>query len=281
MTKAAKVGRLLADSLIKQVQSHRPVSLVGFSLGARVIYYCLLELASKGAYGIIEEVYMFGTPVVSSPSEWRKISSIVSGKIVNGYTNNDMLLGVLFRTSVASYQHVPGLSPIKNITGLENVDLTDLVNGHMEYQSKLPKILATVGFVTTADFFEDQSFEIAQNNEKHEIEKLQQKEKEKLEKLQAQIRKMEELELQKQKLKIQKQIENDRKRLEKEAILAEKKRMEEQVKRKKSNSNGGFVSKELAKDDMAADELREMVGVQDVMEEYYFLIVGIGNRERL
>lgn len=268
MSKAAKVGRLLADSLIKQVQSHRPVSLVGFSLGARVIYYCLLELESRGAYGIIEEIYMFGTPVVSSPSEWSRISSVVSGKIINGYTNNDMLLGVLFRASVASYQHVPGLSPIKDIPGLENVDLTDLVNGHMEYQSKLPKILAKVGFVTNSDFFEDQSFEIAQYNEKHEIEKLKQKEKEKLEKVQAQIRKMEELEIQKQKQKIQKQIENDRKRLEKEALLAEKKRKQEQVKRKKEESHGGFVSKELAEDELAADELREMAGVQNVMEEY-------------
>jgi len=39
--RSAEVGKLLADVLISREQGQRPVTLVGFSLGARVLYYCL------------------------------------------------------------------------------------------------------------------------------------------------------------------------------------------------------------------------------------------------
>lgn len=53
LLKAKRAGMVLADTLIAQVQESRPVTLIGFSLGARVIYYCLLELAKKSAFGMI------------------------------------------------------------------------------------------------------------------------------------------------------------------------------------------------------------------------------------
>ncbi|KAJ3334829.1 hypothetical protein HDU91_002503, partial [Kappamyces sp. JEL0680] len=109
LTKAEKAGRLLADTLIGQVQSNRPVTLAAFSLGARLVYYCLLELAARNAFGIIESVYLLGTPCVSNRKEWEAISSVVAGKIYNCYTTNDTMLGVLYRTTMASYKDIPGL----------------------------------------------------------------------------------------------------------------------------------------------------------------------------
>lgn len=39
--RSAQVGKQLAEVLLAREQGQRPVTLVGFSIGARVIYYCL------------------------------------------------------------------------------------------------------------------------------------------------------------------------------------------------------------------------------------------------
>ena len=52
--RAEKAGLVLADAIINRAQGQRPLTLVGFSLGARVIYTCLLSLAERNAFGLIE-----------------------------------------------------------------------------------------------------------------------------------------------------------------------------------------------------------------------------------
>lgn len=50
--RSEKAGKVLAEVLLKGLQGNRPVTLVGFSLGARVIFKCLQCLAdSKGDNG--------------------------------------------------------------------------------------------------------------------------------------------------------------------------------------------------------------------------------------
>lgn len=52
-----KAGVLLAEVLLKGLQGNRPVTLIGFSLGARMIFKCLQELAKKEeSAGIVERV---------------------------------------------------------------------------------------------------------------------------------------------------------------------------------------------------------------------------------
>jgi hypothetical protein len=93
VAKADLAGLILADSLIDRNLGSRPITLVGFSLGARVIYACLRELAKKGQCGIIQNVYIFGAPVVYKKDEWLKVKSVVAGRFVNGYALNDWILG--------------------------------------------------------------------------------------------------------------------------------------------------------------------------------------------
>ena len=62
------------------------MTLIGFSLGARAIFYCLRALAEhpRGA-GIVENAYLLGAPVSGKPAEWKMFSKVIAGKVVNAY----------------------------------------------------------------------------------------------------------------------------------------------------------------------------------------------------
>ncbi|KAJ3108158.1 hypothetical protein HDU97_002070 [Phlyctochytrium planicorne] len=159
LARAKKAGLVLADTLLATPPPHSPVTLLGFSLGARVIYYCLLELHRRKAFGLIEQAFMLGTPVLSTPQEWHQISGVVSGRIVNGYLTNDWILGVMYRTSANQWRDVPGLRPVVTVGGIENVCLDKIIGGHLEYRSGLPKILKHVGFEIYNESFEEEDEE--------------------------------------------------------------------------------------------------------------------------
>ena len=93
MGRANAAGLIFADSLIDRNLGARPITLVGFSLGARVIFAALRELAARGAYGLIENVYLFGSPIVANKDEYLRARAMVSGRFVNGYASNDWILG--------------------------------------------------------------------------------------------------------------------------------------------------------------------------------------------
>ena len=100
MDRADAAGLILADSLVDRNLGSRPITLVGFSLGARVIFSCLKELANKGAYGLIQNVYLFGSPVVANKDEYFKARTVIAGRFVNGYATNDWILGESHSSSV-------------------------------------------------------------------------------------------------------------------------------------------------------------------------------------
>ncbi|XP_014833033.1 PREDICTED: transmembrane and coiled-coil domain-containing protein 4 [Poecilia mexicana] len=149
LNRSAEVGKHLAQVLRSRQQGKRPVSLIGFSLGARVIYYCLQELASdKGSEGVIEDVVLLGAPVDGSEKSWERMVRVVAGRIVNGYCRGDWLLGFLYRSSAAQLS-VAGLQPI-NIQDhrIVNVDLSSVVKGHLDYMRQMDTILVAVGVPT-------------------------------------------------------------------------------------------------------------------------------------
>jgi pimeloyl-ACP methyl ester carboxylesterase len=95
LDRADAAGLILADSLIERNLGARPITLVGFSLGSRVIFSCLRELASRGGLGLVQNVYLFGCPVVAKKEEFLRARSIISGRFVNGYATNDWILGTI------------------------------------------------------------------------------------------------------------------------------------------------------------------------------------------
>ncbi|KAJ5654432.1 hypothetical protein N7490_001435 [Penicillium lividum] len=153
LSRAHYAGLIMADSLQDRNLGNRPITLLGFSLGARVIFSCLEELSDKGAHGLIQNVYLFGSPIVASKDDYLKARSVVSGRFVNGYSRNDWILGYLFRATSGGIARVSGLAPIEGVPGIENFNLTELVNGHMDYRAAMPRLLREVGWEVLEDEF--------------------------------------------------------------------------------------------------------------------------------
>jgi hypothetical protein len=143
--RADKAGLVLADALINRAQGERPVCLVGYSLGARVIYSCLMSLAERKAFGLVESAVLIGAPIPSDRAFWRTMKGVVTGRLVNVYSENDYVLAFLYRTSSIQLG-VAGLQAIEDVKGVENVDVSELVEGHLRYQYLVGVILQQVGW---------------------------------------------------------------------------------------------------------------------------------------
>ena len=175
--RAEKAGAVLADALINKAQGERPVTLIGYSLGARLIYACLLSLAARKAFGLIDSVVLIGSPIASESKDWRAMRSVVSGRLVNVFSQNDYILGFLYRTSSIQLG-VAGLQEIQGVHGVENVDVSDLVSGHLKYQYLVGAILHKIGFEDLdpqALKEEEEAFQDMEEEERQRIEQLKNK----------------------------------------------------------------------------------------------------------
>ncbi|KUJ22594.1 DUF726-domain-containing protein [Mollisia scopiformis] len=181
LDRANSAGLILADSLIDRNLGTRPITFVGYSLGSRVIFSCLRELARKGAFGLVQNVYLFGSPIVAKKDEYLKARSVVAGRFVNGYAKNDWILAYLFRLTSGGISRVAGIAPVEDIPGLENVDVTEFVPGHMAYRTAMPRLLRESGWLVESDEFteiEDPDPENHQQRQRELINEIEEARKE-------------------------------------------------------------------------------------------------------
>ncbi|KAI9914073.1 hypothetical protein PsorP6_005245 [Peronosclerospora sorghi] len=143
MNSADVCGKLLADALRNREQGLRPVTLIGYGMGARLIFSCLKELAESKSIdescGIVENAVLLGSPLSVAPDEWMKARRVVSGRLINGYSDKDWMLGVMYRYENLTLNSA-GIAPL-DIAGIENVDLSEIIHGHLEYKSKIGAIM--------------------------------------------------------------------------------------------------------------------------------------------
>lgn len=133
LDRSDKAGKLLAGVLLEGHHGNRPVTLIGFSLGARVVFKCLQCLAEmEGDHaGLVERVVLLGAPVSLKDENWILARKVVSGRFVNAYSTSDWTLGIAFRTNLIS-QGLAGIQPVGS-PGIENVDVTHIIDGHASY----------------------------------------------------------------------------------------------------------------------------------------------------
>lgn len=128
--RADEAGKVLARTLLFSRAGHRPVTLVGFSFGGRIVYSCLKELARfqeeweeyqelKHAGGkevtrrlakldekfegmrepasIIEDAVIMGVPNHLNLLSWKACRQVVAGRLVNCYSRKDLILSLMFQ----------------------------------------------------------------------------------------------------------------------------------------------------------------------------------------
>ncbi len=131
MVKAEQTGVLLAD-IISRTNSR--YVLCGHSLGARVIHYALMSLATRAESPMIESAHLLGGAVGSDAPDWQKARAAVSGTIFNYHSSNDRVLQVLYSAGTMFTSNPIGRSPVLNVGGVRNIDVSNLVDGHSMYK---------------------------------------------------------------------------------------------------------------------------------------------------
>ena len=179
--RADQAGEMLAILLASRTHGRRPVTLIGFGMGARLIFKCLTCLAKMGAngLGIVESAILLGTPVSADAALWSEAASVCGYRLVNGFSRNDWVLGFVYRCGTL-LRTVAGLCPItpdgKQHAGddsseeqnsaaraavgldedetpplhsaIENLDLTGVIKGHWDYRDKLPELVKICGLAS-------------------------------------------------------------------------------------------------------------------------------------
>jgi hypothetical protein len=146
LDRADQAAVLLAAALMDGAwYLRRPVTLLGYSLGARVVFLALQRLAAAGCVGCVESVILFGAPVPAEAAEWDAVRQVTAARLVNVYSENDWVLALAYRASSLA-TGVAGLRPVP-AEGVENINVTHLVKGHTAYPATLPKLL---GVISTA-----------------------------------------------------------------------------------------------------------------------------------
>jgi hypothetical protein len=173
-----EAGKELARSLLFSGAGNRPVILIGYSFGARVVYACLKELAryqeawedyqeqlaqrKQGRFrnpsqktdemfskmrepaSIVEDAILMGLPNHLSLSSWKACRQVVAGRLVNCFSQKDLILSLMFQLKrFGGLKPVCGVCAVK-VAGVENVDVTDLVLGHQDYTTCIGDILVKV-----------------------------------------------------------------------------------------------------------------------------------------
>jgi hypothetical protein len=124
LDRARQAGTLLARALLAEKQKQlqcpeqhgcfRPVTLVGYGMGARAIFHCLEHLSQAApdrGHGIIESAVLMGAPVGSAFKPWTAVRSVVAHRLVNCYSRSDWILALLYRSKALELS-IAGLAPV-------------------------------------------------------------------------------------------------------------------------------------------------------------------------
>ena len=180
--RSKKAGIELAHCLLSS-EEHRPVSLVGFSFGARMIFECLLELARhqliwqerkelseqgvdtsqkkrgrrrkaddhidyvREPASIVEDVVLIGMPRTLDAEAWISCREIVAGRLVNCFNRKDWIVAYMINVRCGGgIRKTCGTHPIQNIDGVENFEVSGFASTHDRYLVAVPQILHKVGY---------------------------------------------------------------------------------------------------------------------------------------
>ncbi len=150
--RAISSGKILATIIkCRNIFNAKYINLIGFSLGCQVIYSCLQQLKEYECYDLINNVTFLGGAVQidNDVKNGQLLNKVINGRIVNCYSKEDYILKYVFQLS--EEQKPIGMDELKwkEIKGqnnlycpkIENIDLTDLKMGHLDYRNEMKEIV--------------------------------------------------------------------------------------------------------------------------------------------
>lgn len=141
--RADAAGKALANSIRSRDFGPGAVSLVGFSLGTRVIFSCLEDLARDDQV-YIHDVTLLGGAAPSDPIAWRDRRKAISGRLINVHSSRDKVLSIIYR--VAKIHRPIGNGPIDATDIVENYDVSSYVAAHQDHRKYLDRTLETIRY---------------------------------------------------------------------------------------------------------------------------------------
>jgi pimeloyl-ACP methyl ester carboxylesterase len=138
--KAKKVGLDYGYPLLSSLPK-RQITLMGFSLGARVAYYIMRGWPKTVDPRLKDIILLSGAVRRQADKQWSLHVENITGKLVNIYNEDDLVLAYVFK--VPSLNRSPcGIKPIKEFhPRIENLNATYLI-GSVEhsYKAYLPHL---------------------------------------------------------------------------------------------------------------------------------------------
>lgn len=144
-SKCTKLGTVLGDTLTSHVLGERGITMIGYGLGARAIYQCLMHLGERKMYGLVDNVVLMGAPIPGDAGTWSVLKSVVSGRLINVYSPTDYMLAFASRQTAYMFL-LAGLGQVQGVGGVENHDVSDILDAHLNYPALVPVILKRIGW---------------------------------------------------------------------------------------------------------------------------------------
>eukprot|EP00741_Cyanophora_paradoxa_P013364 tig00020684_g12906.t1 len=135
--KCEKAAGVLAGVLRGRVAGRRPVSLVGASLGARLVLEALADLARSRSPGVVMHAVLVGPRGGGDAEAWRRARSVVAGGLVCVRSARDPELRAASRVPLLGREPA-GRAPVPE-PGVLDVEASDLVASHAAYAPRGPE----------------------------------------------------------------------------------------------------------------------------------------------
>lgn len=141
MVKAQMAGVLLADAIART--PHQKFTLVGHSLGARVIYFALKSLSSRPKVSV-EDAFLLGGAVGGGEKDskgWSYAEKSVRGRIYNCLSKRDSVLEYVYTNANLQRSDPIGYAGIaRKSEKILNIDCSDLVDSHTSWRQNFGQI---------------------------------------------------------------------------------------------------------------------------------------------
>lgn len=133
-SRADKTGVILGD-LLARTEAESYV-LIGHSLGARVMVVAAESLGTKPGGPRIQSAHLLGA-AIGAKGNWDALTAAVDDVVYGYHSSNDSVLKYVYKTAQAgeTAAGLVGFSPVSS--KLQNIDVSDRVKTHFEYQDNL------------------------------------------------------------------------------------------------------------------------------------------------